>query len=651
MMYRHLIDKYGEVHSDSEQTDDGAALWNRLSRAPDLESKIVPHGQPGRSAIAKRGRLGKSEREKTLTEVSSVAVFDPRGRLLLGRRSDSKKWTLPGGHAEPNEDPDDCARRELKEEAGIDLPYDRFTFLGTGRVNGVVVCSYAVYLKPAEVRQAPHGRDDPDEECSEWKFFSAKDGLPQEVRDELHAKRNVTLALAGLGSPEGIDFGEGLAVASESNRVLVVPKGGGSAPKRGNDLKKSGGSKLYHGSRTGLTGSTLRAGACLTSSPDTARHYAGDGGRVYEVGLKLPPVASERQVRQALTDEGVEVGEHLFETVDDHVPLLGEHYDACEYQDMDPNGVTHRCIRLLTDVEPHLLQEVGDLNKSEVDELLQHPDPLERSIALRLQGVSQHHLIRALHDPHPDVRATAARHPGVDAHVLLGFMAAPSAARAEQLQLLRDHPAVTSDHVRALVGFVARDPNGEAPETVRTLAQNPLLDEDSVRVLWDLGDQGTRMLLVGHPACPPDLREGVVQDELRQPLGASTAALAIEALAHPLAAQLRAGVLRSGRMELVSALAGAPDLQPELIDEVLGYGRIPTEPDTWADVRVKMLSGTNVTKQHLDTALEDRHQTVRAAVFSSPSPELSRAHVLRAIARGEPDLATVALRSRVGGLP
>ena len=112
---------------------------------------------------------------------------------------------------------------------------------------------------------------------------------------------------------------------------------------------------LFHGSRDGLHGDTLRAGCCLTESVDTARTYAGEGGEVCEVTLDLPPLASERQVREALAVEGIEVGEYLYETIDAQIAVLGEHYDACVYTDMDPTGATHRCVRLLVDVPGAIL--------------------------------------------------------------------------------------------------------------------------------------------------------------------------------------------------------------------------------------------------------------------------------------------------------
>lgn len=47
------------------------------------------------------------------------AVLDGQGRVLLQRRADSGRWTLPGGIVEPGEQPADAAVREVYEETGV----------------------------------------------------------------------------------------------------------------------------------------------------------------------------------------------------------------------------------------------------------------------------------------------------------------------------------------------------------------------------------------------------------------------------------------------------------------------------------------------------------------------------------------------------
>ena len=46
-------------------------------------------------------------------------VVNKDGYILLGQRTDDKRWSTPGGHVEEGEDYSSAALRELKEEAGI----------------------------------------------------------------------------------------------------------------------------------------------------------------------------------------------------------------------------------------------------------------------------------------------------------------------------------------------------------------------------------------------------------------------------------------------------------------------------------------------------------------------------------------------------
>ncbi|MFJ1865430.1 NUDIX hydrolase [Streptomyces sp. NPDC088097] len=63
-------------------------------------------------------RAGAGQLLLLLPGVTAV-VFDDRGRVLLGRRADTGRWSVIGGIAEPGEQPADTAVREVFEETAV----------------------------------------------------------------------------------------------------------------------------------------------------------------------------------------------------------------------------------------------------------------------------------------------------------------------------------------------------------------------------------------------------------------------------------------------------------------------------------------------------------------------------------------------------
>jgi ADP-ribose pyrophosphatase YjhB (NUDIX family) len=51
----------------------------------------------------------------------TVVPRDDRGQVLLVRRADDGQWAAIGGMLEPGERPEDAARRETLEEAGVEV--------------------------------------------------------------------------------------------------------------------------------------------------------------------------------------------------------------------------------------------------------------------------------------------------------------------------------------------------------------------------------------------------------------------------------------------------------------------------------------------------------------------------------------------------
>lgn len=63
-------------------------------------------------------------RQATFLVATQVLVRDGEGRVLLLKHRmwpKGREWGIPGGHADAGEVLEDAARRELREETGLDI--------------------------------------------------------------------------------------------------------------------------------------------------------------------------------------------------------------------------------------------------------------------------------------------------------------------------------------------------------------------------------------------------------------------------------------------------------------------------------------------------------------------------------------------------
>ncbi|MGR6319564.1 NUDIX domain-containing protein [Micromonospora soli] len=112
----------------------------------------------------------------------SAVVTDDAGRVLLARRGDNGRWSVPAGMVDPGEQPADALLREVHEETGVKVEIERLGGVATHPVvypNGDV-CEYLnVWFRCRAVGGAatPDGDEslavgwfDPDElpELDDW---------------------------------------------------------------------------------------------------------------------------------------------------------------------------------------------------------------------------------------------------------------------------------------------------------------------------------------------------------------------------------------------------------------------------------------------------------------------------------------------------
>ena len=105
-------------------------------------------------------------------------VRDDAGRILLARRADNGRWTLPGGIVDPGEQPSDAALREIREETGVDAEIERLggVALHPATYPNGDVCEYLnVWFRCRAIGGSARVNDD---ESTEVGWYAA-DSLPE----------------------------------------------------------------------------------------------------------------------------------------------------------------------------------------------------------------------------------------------------------------------------------------------------------------------------------------------------------------------------------------------------------------------------------------------------------------------------------------
>jgi ADP-ribose pyrophosphatase YjhB (NUDIX family) len=125
-----------------------------------------------------------------MRHVASVAVVK-NGKLLWIKRRDNGLLTLPGGHLNEGEHPQEGAIRELMEETGLSPNGGEIRYVGSGQTPTHIVHSFT-----CTVTGEPSNAHDPDSEATGYHWL---DSLPNNVH--VPHGNNITLLHLGLAQP------------------------------------------------------------------------------------------------------------------------------------------------------------------------------------------------------------------------------------------------------------------------------------------------------------------------------------------------------------------------------------------------------------------------------------------------------------------
>jgi ADP-ribose pyrophosphatase YjhB (NUDIX family) len=118
----------------------------------------------------------------SIRPAAAVALFDSAGNILLLRRRDNDKWTMPGGTLDFGESLTDCAIREVREETGLQI---RITSLIGTYTDPHILIAYSdgevrqefTFVYAAEIESGELKIDDESKEAA-WVALSTGIELP-----------------------------------------------------------------------------------------------------------------------------------------------------------------------------------------------------------------------------------------------------------------------------------------------------------------------------------------------------------------------------------------------------------------------------------------------------------------------------------------
>jgi 8-oxo-dGTP pyrophosphatase MutT (NUDIX family) len=139
-----------------------------------------------------------TEDKKSPPFYASVAIMNPKGEILLGKRKDNGIYTMPGGGGHELETPEKAAVREAFEESGVPINPLFLVKLPSIETRNGKLCHCFLYHCGMDIITT--SKLDPDHEVGTWKWFS-HDKLPNTIHEDprrFESVRNAFMAYHGI---------------------------------------------------------------------------------------------------------------------------------------------------------------------------------------------------------------------------------------------------------------------------------------------------------------------------------------------------------------------------------------------------------------------------------------------------------------------
>jgi 8-oxo-dGTP diphosphatase len=125
----------------------------------------------------------------------TAAVIEHDGKILIAKRKPGDrlagKWEFPGGKIEPGETPEECLRRELREELGVETEVGEFlgAFVHKYEDFTIELLAYRVARISGEYRLHDHEAIDwiAPSEADAYDFAAADLPIVARLRDHRNA--------------------------------------------------------------------------------------------------------------------------------------------------------------------------------------------------------------------------------------------------------------------------------------------------------------------------------------------------------------------------------------------------------------------------------------------------------------------------------